>query len=205
MLIPDTAEVTVECTFGGNRDFNDLINVFHVRDTVGGWTGNALESIAQDVYETWRDNILPLLNSNVRLWAVEAKDAGAEDGLVRAYQPAVPDVGGVAGEAAPYQLAMLITLKGDAGSKPRRGFKYIGGFSVSDQDDQAWLPATRTAVDTAWGNVLSDINVGDRAFVIVSKYLNGAERVTAVTNTLDTYEVQGNFSSQRNRRYGIGS
>lgn len=212
MLVPDTAQFVIEATGGPIREFNDILNIIHIRDTENPWTQLKIDATAERIYNSWADNITPLLNDDYYFHAVNGKDLGAVNGTVTSYQPAVPIQGAGTGEGAPYQLALLIKIRGDAGGMPRNGRLFISALNISDQEDQQWTAGTVTAFTTAFDAFLSDIDFGTEAFVLVSRFEpnptpppGSIEREEGVTNTISGFTVQRLYSSMSKRRYGVGS
>lgn len=183
---------------------NALINTIHVRDTVNPWGATKLSNTATRIGDAWRDNMLPLLANTVVFDRVDAADEGAEFGQRLSVE--YNTTGSLAGNPLSPMVCQLVKLTGSPGSAPRQGRLFISPATEDVATNDVFTAAYRTSVlaaMTAVDSAISTLFVNE-AWVIVSRFLNGAKRATAVTNTIAARTARNIVASQRDRRAGVG-
>jgi hypothetical protein len=179
-----------------------VLNTIYARNTLSAWTPTALQTTTTAIGNAWRDDVLPLVTSSIRLVSVDARDLGVEFG--QEYQALYGNVGSDTAEELPANVACWVKFLGSAGAPPRRGGIFIAGLTVNDVVSGEIDPAFNTAIVTALQAVRTALvgAVTGNAHVIVSRFVNNTKRATGVSNTVTALGVRTSVGSQRDRRPG---
>jgi hypothetical protein len=196
--VPDVAEFRIVQELRSEP----VLNTIYVRNTLAAWTPTALQTTNAAIGNAWRDDVLPLVTSSLRLVSVDGRDIGVEFG--QETQSLYGNVGADAAEELPANVACWVKFLGSAGAPPRRGGLFMAGLTVNDVASGEIDPAFNTAVVAALQAVRTALAaaVAGNAHVIVSRWVNKTKRATGVSNTVTALAVRTTVASQRDRRPG---
>lgn len=200
--VPRTAEFRIlqEATpeVGGTIE---MINTVYLRKTANAlWTAGELASAAAMVETGWNNEIRPEQSNAVQTIEVQARALDQEFGPQHVEPVNLPGL--VADQTNSLAVAYGVTLLGGPGTAPRRGRLFIPGVPENRASMGALTAAAQSGVRTAMLDFHGTITTGDWDMVIVSRYLAGALRPTAVTNEVADILVNRLLWSQRDRRPG---
>jgi len=167
-----------------------------------------IADLASAVKAAWVDNIMPLLSSTVSLIAVEASDLTSDSGPQAVDTGGLPVAGDVTSRAMPNNVALCVSFRTGLRGRSFRGRNYLPGMSsdaVSEGVNEV-NAAYQTSVRNAYLAVQLTIEGVGAEWVVVSRFHDGAPRVsgvaTPVTNVVFTDNI---VDSQRRRLPGRGA
>lgn len=182
---------------------SELMCTFYIRNTVLGWPVARVSASGTTLGNGWRDQVMPLMSSNLTFDRVDGRDEGSEFGAQATVQ--YNTIGGDAGADSSLAVCPLLQLFGTTGGAPRRGRLFLPTISEGRTAGNAVVAATITSLLAAFAAIDASIVGGGDAWVIVSRFNNKVKRATAATNTIATRNIRPLLATQRDRRPGIGS
>jgi hypothetical protein len=199
--VPDTAEVVLTFT-GPNGNF--MKNVINVREaTLVSWTPALLQGVI-DLVQNWHNTTAKLRQSNqISLVSILARDLNTVDSFV--VEETMTVVGSVASPAMPANVTFCVKgLTGLAGRSFRSRTYWIGlAESMVAGDFVATVDAD--AIVAAMNTLRANLNTQGINPVVVSRFTNGAPRVTGVATDISNYAKTDNrVDTQRRRLFGEG-
>lgn len=200
--VPGVAEVTFHQTSLGEK----VVNVLHYfADTLT--SAADLDVLAFEAFQWWATNAAPLLPDSVSLDFVRAKDLTTESGAQVEYGGSGPEPGQSASPALPNGCALVITKRTSIAGRSYRGRIYVCGLIESNVDGNTVQPTTVTNWLDAWGQALTVNTTGPTPLpmVVVSRFFEGAPRVTGIHTEVTELTSDGFVDSQRRRLAGRGS
>lgn len=192
---PDCAEAVVRNTLSGQQ----VNNVFNFRKA-GGYTLTDLQQLADDVSAWWAASVMP--NLCVSLIYTGCLVRGLE---FEADQEAVAGIGttpgSVSGIVAANNVAFVMTHRTGFTGRSSRGRTFLGGLAANDFDSSDSLNATRVGLLNVAFEPLTDFPaLNGWEFVVLSRFHNGAKRLTATALAVTFTEARNRFTdSQRGR------
>lgn len=198
--VPDVLEVVTECLYASEQRF---LNTFFIRDTILPWTAAKSAAAAAVIGNRWRDEVMPLLISDVTFDRVYYRDLGDQFGVTGEVQ--YNTAGGVTAEALPAMVCGLVQITCTGGAAPRRGRLFVSGWGEGQCNGDALTPTARTDLLDAMNAIFAATGVPSEAHVRVSRFLNNVKRDEGVSNTVASLAVRPVVGSQRDRRTGEGS
>lgn len=195
--VPNTAGIVIRGVLNGVT----ITNTFYARRDAG-YTLADLTDLAGAVDDWWNANALPLLSSSYTYSLTEVTGLENENDF-QAQSAIGAGAGGRAVEPLSNALAMAFKRSSGLTGRTARGRVYIGGMDVNElssdenQVNVAYLNSWRDVLDL----LRTIIEVLGWVEVIVSRYVNGAKRATAVTFDVAGYTYTDAFlDTQRGRR-----
>lgn len=154
---------TIEGLYTGNAYANILD--MHI-DTTGTTQSreDAIEQVAEDIWNNWCDHILNLQDGNTSVTSVSWVDLDTDEGTTGSISGTtanpLPQNGAVTGQGAPGNVSGLVTKTAPGGGrKTRNGRWYIVGIPEATTDDANANSLTNAAV-TAWNSALDSFRTG---------------------------------------------
>jgi hypothetical protein len=203
------AERTFRCVVDMLVGSKHTINVFHVeRDPDFAIVDqDYADGLAQDIWNNWRDHIMPMLTTDTKLVSVDVRDMGNEEGVRSLLAEAVQPAGAKGGDRIVANAAVLVKILTSVPSKAGRGRMFIAGVSETDVDKDSKLTATvLTAWNTAVNNFMDGLIDGsqppgspNRGLAVASYYFHNAPRATARVTRATSITVDQLLASQRRR------
>lgn len=209
--VPDTAQFVIATSYGAGGV--PMEHVVYARDTAG-WTGAKLQAVADGIADWWDAELAVLLSSTIQAGEVQARDITEEFGIERT---SAFGAGTQAGEVLPPQVTYLVTVKGDAGTAPRRGTFRGFGLREADQNLGQLTGGVQAALEAAWQALPPAISAASltAAQVIVSRFQGftlvdfpdgttrkvPTKRDPALTNTIDVISVDSFLRTTRGRQF----
>lgn len=202
-------------TYGPNTRVRDRIFFSYAG---AGPVAADLTTLSGTISAAWNTNMVPQVNAGLVLTGITLTDLASNVGAQ--VVTSQNRVGTLAGNALPDGTAMVIKFKINRryrGGHPR--FYLAGRVSADLLQLNSWLPASATAVATAWQSFITacittpPTNIGTMAHVNVSyfagftptlfptgRYRNiPKQRALPTVDTIQTYSVNGLVASQRRR------
>lgn len=199
--VPDVAHITLEGTVDGQVTINDLY--FEVSG--GGITPINLGALLLAVSVYWTTNVVPLLSEDWTAVAVSATDLTTATGP--SLETAVGVDGGVAGEAAPNNVAACVSFATAQRGRSSRGRNYVPAVPNS--------VITLNTMSTTFISNLSDAYNGMAGpgalaagwqWVVVSRQTAGALRPTGLAIPVVAATMKSVYvKSMRSRLVGHGA
>lgn len=201
VAVPNTALVRLQGTVDRQMTINDL----YFEISGGGITPVNLNTLAVTVEDWWSLNIANLLSEDWTTVRVVAVDLSSETGPTAEVPSSEP--GGVAGEAAPNNVAACVSFRTASRGRSARGRNFVPGIPNS--------LITLNTLDAAFITNLTSsyqLLVGPGTFipgwewVVVSRFALGVERVTPINFPVTSATMVGNsVRSMRSREIGHGA
>lgn len=165
---------------------------------------------ALDLVNAWAAAELTLLkailSSTVQVMRIIGRCMRPVDGIPYEANYADTDVGSAAAEPLPPSIAILLKFRSNSPSSRNNGHVYISGCPESGWVNGAWTAGILADAATLADGMGSNFAGANPATIytpcVVSRFLNGVERVTAVTYDIVSTSVSTNISQQRRRQSG---
>ena len=199
--VPDVAQ----CQLMGVVDSQLTINDLYFEISGGGITPVNLGLLANAVALWFSGSLAPLLSEDWSATRVVATDLGSPTGA-RRENPAITP-GGITGEAAPNNVAAVVSLRTDQRGRSGRGRNFVPA-----------IPNSVITLNTLDDTYISDLTsayfalVGPGTFipgwqlVIVSRVSAGVVRPTGIAIPVtDTLMTSNSVRSMRSREIGHGA
>lgn len=145
--LPD-APRGVKIRFIGQISGSRWVNVMHMQWTTGAPVQTSMQLLADGAKAAWTTWFAPIVHSSVALQIVEATDISSRTGLQATNNAGA--TGGLAGTAAPNQVAMVISWKVAQRYRGGHSRSYLPGPTTADiVNGNTWTGTKLTAVNTA--------------------------------------------------------
>lgn len=205
-LVPDTVQLKMKWVAG---QAGERINSWMFANQ-NGWTetqGNALLDEVEVAYAAYLADFAPDAVFGISpLSEISLVDLGDAEGII--LDRSVSIQGTVGAEIAPANCAAVVGFLTSGQGAPRRGRIFWPFVRETAVASSGILTSTyRTDLAAAAENFATDVaaSVAGTSHVVVSRFLDNAERPTGVTKDVTGYVVRSVIGSQRDRRSGEGS
>lgn len=189
----------IETVFNAAQNGVPVVNVYWT--VVGGTvTDTDLETAADTFHSWWTAEVQAGLHTSYVLNSIVSTDKSLEGGhqVTRTYTSG--NTGALTGAAAAANAALVLSWRTSRIGRSYRGRTYIGGLaSASLHDAQHVNTADATAFATAATALIAAIALAGQKLVVVSRYLEKALRVVALTTEIVAVIVDTVVDSQRRR------
>lgn len=164
-----------------------------------------LDNVAVAVATWFQGSILPNLSSAVQFVEVYGTDMSSATGPTATAVPSSAAFGGVLSPSLPNNVAMCVSFRTAGRGRNFRGRNYVPGMAEDGVTGNAFL-ASRVANIVGGYNGLLAVATGQGVeWVVASRYLNNAPRVTGITTPVTAALVTDTYvDSQRRRLPGRG-
>lgn len=189
---------TVEVHINARQDNVPVVNRFYVE--VLATPTEAIMDLVFGVVDAWiTASLAPQMTNHMAYESVSIKDMHIANGQLKIYTPTAT-TGGRSATAAINSAASCISLRTIFSGKNFRGRFYLGGLCQSDFTSSTQIG---TAVVTSHADIMTDLldalDAAGYALVVVSKVLNGIQRLVAVTTEVVSIVVNTVVDNQRRR------
>lgn len=181
-------------------------NVYHVHQT-GDWDEAALNTIADTFITWWKANFPALSTQNMKLTKVKARDLTAETATGIEAPVTTGNVGTLTDQPMPTGTALAIKWSSGLTGRSFRGRTYHMGMTVSSMftgNSNFVSNAYLASLVTAYGALLTAVNVADQSLVIASRVAGGLPRALGAATPIIAVSIDQNTDSQRRRLNGRG-
>lgn len=177
-------------------------NVFYLDSNL---SVEELQEDVDDIVETYRTHLAPVLSVSWSLNEVHARGAEIAGSPTFVYIPTLGPVNGAdVTTVAANQVALLVSFSALT-LPPNRVRKYIPGAVGQGIDfDGTWVAAVQTAAQ-AWGDAIVDIGTGDPNTLFPLSARLDENGLVVDSNEMDVAVVREVPATQRRRRIGVGS
>jgi len=198
--VPNTVEVLINSLYFEQRCQNTLYfereAAFSIAD---------LENIAATVITEWKENNLPLVSNSLTLTSVIVRD------LTTQFSPSIEqsttsgNVGGQVSPGMPGNVTVTIKFLTALRGRAHRGRNYIVGLVENQCVGNTYDSGTAALHIAAYEELATTLNVAyDVDHVVVSRFLDGAQREEGETTIVTDYQIELFLDSQRRRLTGRG-
>lgn len=196
MTAPNNPDV-VRVTIFGQRDTRQVLNTFHVRNTLG-WSLSAMASLAADV-QTWiNGQYKTIVPATYNWYLISVRQYSLTTPLAYDLSISPVIVGTRGGNAEAGNVTSTMSLRTGYAGRKYRGRMYVAGISEADVTNADLLisgyVSTLAVITQA---LLTAMNVGTRALCIFHKLTNTYTDVNG-------YAIENIVDSQRRRLPGRG-
>lgn len=178
-------------------------NVYHFRRTEGAIGTEDMATLAAFMKGWFTSNHAPLINNDVSLVLIRAKDLTTQFSPGIEYSTGLPAAGVGTGHSEPSNVTLAVKLSTGLSGRSYRGRVYFiglpAGAATADQVDGV----TVAAIKSAWQNLQSTLPAGWE-WVVASSMENLTWRTTGVMTTITGIAVDPFVDSQRRRLVGRG-
>lgn len=199
--VPNTVQVdAIFSLFGQNVE-----NVFHIQ-WPGGVDAVAIADSATAVRDWVEASYLPLLSNQIQFLRCEALNLDIDNGGTSVAFATGAGTGGTASASLPGGSAFCVSLRTAQSGRNHRGRKYVMGIPEAGRSGNQVTGAYRTQMESAFADLINDIQSVNAVLVVVSRFLNNVLRLEAiVTEVIAIVASDTNIDSQRRRLTGRGS
>lgn len=192
--IPNCVEVTLNATVTDVP----VVNRWYV--DVGHDVTFADFDAVFDVFDAWISTDLSAIQTtSIKYNTLVIKDVDHEFGPEQVYTPTATQ-GDRAVVNAPNSTAVVVSLRTAFSGKAYRGRTYVGGIANADIDDPTHLGILNAAsFASVFQNLVDALNAATLTLVVVSKFLNGVKRATAIVTEIIALIVNTRLDNQRRR------
>jgi len=176
--VPDTAQVEIRATLAGVAIENVLTFLYD-----GTLDAGLLLDLATEISTWWVANVMPELAAQYVLKEVYARDLTSGSPYTATYTGDMGETGSFAtGEAVPNNVAWVVKFLTALSGRSYRGRNYIAGLSEAIISGNAVGSGDAAAIVGAYQMLLGGGGIlpTDFLWVIVSRFLAGAPRVTGI-------------------------
>lgn len=158
-------------------------------------------TLASDIADIFSVGMADIMNSFSQQWTLGEifvhNLAGAASGeFTLAISP--PQAGGVAGDSAPSNAAICISLRTNLSGRSTRGRKYFSGLTTTDATNDVFNATKTAAVVTAINTLIANLSGNGTPLAIFSR------TIPALTTVVTATAVDNAIDSQRRRLLGRG-
>lgn len=190
----NTVQVTLVFATNGVTTTNN----YYVRKSTG-WGEAEMLTLATQFISWWSGQMRQWIGNAVQLVRVQVRDLTVVDGLVVEQTAGLPLSGTDAAAAAPNSAACVTSLRTGLAGRSRRGRIYIGGLTEASTTATTVNIVTAVGIQNAHAQLQSTINFLGYDWVVVSRYLNGVARITALISNIITLITNSGIDTQRRR------
>jgi hypothetical protein len=194
--VPDTAELVLEYT---NIDGVQMVNTMYIREAnITTWIPAALNGLL-DLTEDWvTEFLVPLMSTQVRLTKLTARDLGSENGAIVVRGENIPGTNSAL--VLPGNVTFAVSFRTGLAGRSYRGRNYFIGLGENQASGNFIVTVTADAIVNAYVQFAAEILLQGWVQVVVSRYVNGALRPTAVATDITQYLYTDlRLDSQRRR------
>lgn len=206
MAIDDLYTVTARyCTPGGSVSISQ-----GYKQTLGTNNKDTLQDLVDKSKVGWAAKLLLALSTQATLDVMEAQaEAGVDE--VPGYQNYTGQIGAIAGQAVPNNVAAIISQLTDAPNSNANGRVFVAGVSEAGLLANVWTVAQLTLLQTFADDLDDDITSvggGGATFqpVVISKVFGGVPRSPFMGFQILSSNAKANPRQQRrrnSRRFGV--
>jgi hypothetical protein len=199
--VPNTVEMTLRAQVFGQ----ECVNTQYATLAAGVPTAAQVE----EVCAAWRDVVLDHLNlwhNQTTFIEVHGRDLSTDDGPVADISFDAGVTGSVSSGALPNNVSLAIQFRSGVAGRSNRGRNYLFGIAETYLADANHVTSVfANAVHTYYGDVGSAIVAAGFEWVIVSRYHDGAPRVSGQVLPINSHGFADfTIDSQRRRLPGRG-
>lgn len=197
---PNTYGVEIRYTW----DTQEVENTLCFRRTTGASEEQA-QALAIAVRAWVRTAYLPLVSNTVYLREVYVRDLGTSEFIEYTASGVISDVGANTSPSLPNHNTLAVSFRTNLGGRSARGRNYIIGLCENQVSANLVNAGIATQFQTAYEDILADVNTTELKWAILSRYINNVKRDNAVARDV-TAVVLTNLvvDSQRRRLPGRG-
>lgn len=171
-----TAEFAVDMLLRGEA----ITNIIHLRmSPMASWTSSLLTSAAAVIGVNWGATVMPHVGGNCELIGVRGRDLAVEGGAAGSWAPVFPIAGSMSGETLPNNVAICYTKRTERTGRSYRGRLYLGGLVESQVNGNFLATGVPALIGDIFNDLIETFSSEALVWVLVSKFHNGAPRVTA--------------------------
>jgi hypothetical protein len=170
------------------------------------WSPSALNDQCVALKDWAVNELLPVLSADITLREVYGTSLESDSAPTGSFVNPVPPAGGQVQVAEPGNVAAGVTFRTQLRGRSFRGRNYVAGIPSNQRTGNQVTAGFSADVVTAY-QLLTDAYGGVLGtWVVVSRFHNGAPRVTGVSTAIKTaLMVDLNIDSQRRRLTGRGT
>lgn len=192
---PDCAEAVIKHTLSGQA-INNVLNFRHA----GGYSLSDLQNLGDAVDAAWDANMMPQLNTSLIYTGVLVRGLEFEADQ-EVFVSTSAGTGSIGGIVATNNVAFVLTERTGFTGRSSRGRIYLGGLASSDFTSSDTISTARAAAFVAAMEAVQALALTEGwEHVVLSRFHNGAKRLTATALPITSYEARNLFTdSQRGR------
>lgn len=198
--VPNTALVCINGTLFGQEIQNTLYF-----EKAGGYIMADLLDLAAVVRSWYFTNVMPILSNDYVFREITAQDISAEAGEIAFNTAGTGTAGGNTAPSLPGSVAIAVSFRTGLAGRSYRGRNYLSGLVEAGVTGNTLADVTRTAITTAYAELLDVLSDTDFVWGVVSRVTAGLPRpvgiITAITSVII---VDAFVDSQRRRLSGRG-
>jgi len=177
--VPNTIQANIRFTMAGQLLENVLC--FEYNTDFKSAADALYASLETAFWSTLRTALSNQLTSN----GTYMVDLNTQDGPVATYPVFTNPSGASAIGAAPNNVAYCVTHRTAKRGRAYRGRSYIAGLPLDKVANSLLDPGNRDTIVSAFNDLRADAASSSLTFVIASRYLNNAPRVTGVATPVE--------------------
>jgi hypothetical protein len=165
--------------------------------TCGFWHHNfagTVQDAAEALWQTWADNVMPLLASSVAVTSALVKYGPNDDGA--AYEFVDSQAGTAGSETSPPNAAVLVTKQTIVGGRKGRGRMYVPGIPEADVSPGGLIAG---ATVTAWNAAFEDMRDEATGLNLPFRLLHGEYDPQPAPYSIEAFSVTDLLATQRRR------
>lgn len=169
---------TVQLEFRYSSGTVPFVNTLYAQKPLG-YDANDLDTLLDTVELAAEADLIASLASSVTYTGVTGTGLDTQFDISGSRTPAAPVAGGVAGFAAPINVAFAVKMDAGLTGRSTRGRNYVGGIPESVVSDRLVSSTWANAVVSSYENMKAEIFAAGWTLSIVSRYSNGVKRPEA--------------------------
>lgn len=175
-----------------------IVNSIYIRKTTA-WTETDQGLLRAAIQTWWVNTHRANLSNDIALTAIRTRDLSVQDGVTVTQQLATPSPGTRPVDAAPNNVALVTSLRTGLAGRSRRGRLYLAGIGEDEVGQVIIDPARTAAIGSSMTALATTISAQGWDWVVISRFLNGVARVTALVTQILTIITNSGLDSQRRR------
>lgn len=200
--VPNTLAVDVIYEQMGQR----VENTLYFEHASPGWTEASINAWLQDLRVLIESELMPLLHAGIALVQLVGTLLDAVDSLSVVLNVSPPFTGSATGDGLPNNVTYTVQFKTNQRGRSFRGRNYVPGIPAQSISGNSVSSGFRTGVLAFYAELLALATAEGATWVVVSRFTNGAPRVTGVTTPVTTAATADTtLDSQRRRLPGRGT
>jgi len=197
--VPNTFQVAVRGTLQGDLD---MTNVFHVTDAGAATLTQGVADVISDFFAEFWDDIKGLLNTECVLTDCVVTDLRTLGAPEFVSTSSWPKTGTNASGPLPNQNAAQCNMRAGLRGPWYRGRVYLSGFALDTNDHSGLTAGAHSTLATEFDTLRNELSLGGVGLRIVSRFFDGAPRVTALSTPVTQTTVNLLWASMARRRRG---
>lgn len=203
-FVPSAAVVQAELRY--TQDNQQMENVLYFKFGAPPVTVGAMEDLGDALITWWDTNMQALTSNTLDLREVYLTDLTTATSPTSTRTTGLPLVGALTEEALPNNIALCVSFRTNGRGRSSRGRNYVPGVTDNNIVHNEFASAWADAVVTAYAAMASDVQALDWEHGVLSRILNGVDRVAGLFQPVISYTVLDYIAdSQRRRLPGRGS